>query len=330
MHDVLRFWCERGVDGFRIDVVHKLAKDPNLRDATPGEPTPYEDWRPQIHERLRRLRKVVDDYPDRMLVGEVYLLDLERVVAYVNSGDELHLAHNFVFLKLPWDAAAFRGAIDGFQALSSKVSWPAWFLSNHDNARVASRFDDDGHGAARARAVLLILYALRGTPFIYQGEELGLPDADIPPDRVVDVDGRDPERAPLPWLPPSEAGPGAGFTTGEPWLPLHAYAETLNVAVQDAAPASTLNLTRRLAALRADTPSLQTGPRIPLDAGPDVLAWRRDPEIVAAVNFAAAPRRLPAGDGAELLLSSDPARSAGARTDPRPAEAVLLRIVPAS
>src|SRR3954449_2281143 len=98
MHDVMRFWLDRGVDGFRIDVVHKLAKDPELRDAVPGAPSPYEDWRPTIHERLRRLRAVVDEYRERMLVGEVYLLDLQRIVAYVNSGDQLHLAHNFVFL----------------------------------------------------------------------------------------------------------------------------------------------------------------------------------------------------------------------------------------
>src|SRR3954449_7239593 len=224
MHDVMRFWLDRGVDGFRIDVVHKLAKDPQLRDARPGEPVPYEDWQPTIHERLRRLRAVVDEYPDRMLVGEVYLLDLARVIAYINSGDELHLAHNFTFLKLPWDAAAFRSSIDGFEALASDAAWPAWFLANHDHPRVASRFDQDGQGQARARAVLLMLYALRGTPFVYQGEELGLPDAEIPPDRVVDVDGRDPERAPIPWRPPSEAGPGAGFTAAdaEPWLPLGA------------------------------------------------------------------------------------------------------------
>src|SRR5262249_23528080 len=154
-HDVLRFWCDRGVDGFRIDVAHKLAKDPLLRDRAPGTRVPYEDWEPQIHERLRRLRDVVDEYPDRMLVGEVYLLDLERVVTYINTGVELHLAHNFVFLQLPWDAGAFRRSIDGFEGLSTEHAWPAWFLANHDHARVASRFDHDGLGAARARAVLL-------------------------------------------------------------------------------------------------------------------------------------------------------------------------------
>src|SRR3954469_496243 len=326
MHDVLRFWCERGVDGFRIDVVQKLAKDPRLRDARPGEPVPYEDWQPTIHERLRRLRAVVDEYPDRMLVGEVYLLDLQRIVAYINSGDQLHLAHNFVFLRLPWDAAAFRAAVDGFQALASAAAWPAWFLANHDHPRVASRF-----GPAHARAVLLMLYALRGTPFVYQGEELGLPDAEIPPERVVDVDGRDPERAPIPWRP----GRGAGFTTGEPWLPLVADADELCVERQADDLRSTLTLTRRLAALRAADPVLQHGEQRSLDAGEDLLAWERTgPErrVLAVVNFAAEarPLRLPAGlpDRGTIELSTDPDRPAGeiglADLVLGPAEALLI------
>jgi alpha-glucosidase len=338
MHDVLRFWCERGVDGFRIDVAHKLAKDPQLRDVRPGAPPPNEDWQPTIHERLRRLRDVVDEYPDRMLVGEVYLLDVQRVIAYINSGDELHLAHNFTFLHLPWDAAAFRASIDGFEALASEAAWPAWFLANHDHPRVASRFDEDGQGPARARAVLLMLYALRGTPFIYQGEELGLPDAEIPPDRVVDVDGRDPERAPIPWRPPSQAGPGAGFTTGEPWLPITGAAEELNAQRQASDDASTLALARRLAWLRRDEPVLAAGEQRTVDAGDDLLAWLRTGDdgaaVLAIVNFAAEPRAVvaPPGLAAEgtLLLSTDPARDDGALVldglDLAPGEGVLVRI----
>ena len=335
MHDVLRFWCERGVDGFRIDVVHKIAKDPELRDPLPGEPVTWEDWRPAIHERLRRLRAVVDAYPDRMLVGEVYLLDLERIVAYVNTGDELHLAHNFVFLHLPWDAAAFRGAIDTFEALSSKSAWPAWFLANHDHPRVASRF-----GPRQARAVLLMLYALRGTPFVFQGEELGLPDAEIPPEAVVDVDGRDPERAPIPWRPPSTAGPGAGFTTGAPWLPVTSTAEELSVERQAADPHSTLALTRRLAVLRASEPALQTGDQDSIEAGENVLAWLRlgvndhGTRLLALVNFNEHERDFDCppdlvGD-ARLELSTDPGRGEGRvaldELRLRPAEGLILRL----
>src|SRR4051795_11724162 len=230
-----------------------------------------------------------------MLVGEVYLLDLHRLVAYVNSGRELHLAHNFTFVRLPWSAAAFRENIDGWEAAATDVAWPAWFLANHDHPRVASRFDDEGLGPARARAVLLLLYALRGTPFVYQGEELGLPDATIPPDRVVDVDGRDPERAPVPWERPSVAGPGAGFTTGTPWLPLVEDAERLAAAAQRDDPASTLALARRLAWLRRGDRALQVGGQRTLDAGEDLLAWVRALDgagWLAVVNFATRPRRL--------------------------------------
>jgi alpha-glucosidase len=346
MHAVLRFWLDRGVDGFRLDAIPVIAKDPELRDAgdAPTGPSGPEDvdaprrrdqdW-DTIHDRLRGIRRVVDEYADRMLVGEVYLFDLQRIVSYVAGADQLHLAHNFVFVLLPWDAERFRSAIDGFEAAAAGTAWPAWFLENHDSARVATRFDEDGHGPARARAAAVMLYALRGTPFVYQGQELGLPDAAIAPERVVDVDGRDPQRAPLPWRPPSLAGPGAGFTSGEPWLPLVADAERLNVESQAADPRSTLSLVRRLAALRAATPALQTGAQRTLDAPAGVLAWVRDGDgqrLVVAVNFSTAPVPLGAvGRGATLVLSSDPDRAEGEADGEAlvlgPSEAVVLRSV---
>jgi alpha-glucosidase len=314
MHDVLRFWLDRGVDGFRLDAIHKIAKDPLLRDNTGAARRHDQDWE-TIHERLRGIRRVVDAYADRVIVGEVALDDLHRVVAYLASGDQLHLAHNFVFAHLPWDADAFRTAIADFEALAEQTAWPAWFLSNHDLPRVATRF-----GLHRVRAAALILYALRGTPFVYQGEELGLPDAVVPADRVVDVDGRDPQRAPMPWGP----GPAAGFTRGEPWLPVVAEAERLNVERQAADPASMLSFVRRLAALRADTPALQTGAQRMLDAGPGVLAWERtagDERLLVAVNFDDAPRPLPFTG--ELLLSTGPSRATAGEL--AGSEGVLIR-----
>ena len=237
------------------------------------------------------------------------------------------MAHNFLFAELPWSPEAFAASIEDFEELAEQIAWPAWFLSNHDMPRVASRFDEGGQGAARARALLLVLYALRGTPFIYQGEELGLPDAVIPPERVVDVDGRDPERAPIPWRPPSEAGPGAGFTDGEPWLPLVEDAESLCVERQAADPASTLSLTRRLAALRAAEPALQGGDQRPCDLGDTVLAWTRGDTFLVAVNFATEPVEVALPDGAELVLSTDPERAEGeAPATLQPAEGVLLRL----
>jgi alpha-glucosidase len=168
MHDVLRFWLDRGIDGFRLDAIVKIAKDPELRDNGAGALRHHENWG-TIHDRLRGIRRVVDEYPDRMIVGEVDAWDLHGLVSYLNTGDQLHMAHNFLFAELPWRPEAFASAIEDFEALAEQVAWPAWFLSNHDMPRVASRFDEGGHGPARARALLLALYALHLLPVNYAG-----------------------------------------------------------------------------------------------------------------------------------------------------------------
>ena len=292
MHDVLRFWLDRGVDGFRLDAIVKLGKGPALNEDAPV-----------IHDRLRAIRRVVDAYPERMLVGEVYLFNTARLAAYVEP-DQLHMAHNFIVAQLPWDADAFRTAIE-----TAPGDWPPWFVGNHDMPRPASRL-----GPRQARAALLLLYALRGTPFIYQGEELGLPDATIPPERIVDVDGRDPERAPIPWRP----GPGRGFTTGEPWLPFPKHPDALT---QERDGDSPLALTRALAKLRRETPALQGGEQRLLDAAPGVLAFTRGEDILVVVNFRGEPAPMPAGG--ERMLSSVAGRRAGALA---PYEAAVLKL----
>ena len=201
-----------------------------------------EDW-PEVHEILRRFRRTLDAYDDRMAVGEVYLLDLERLARYYGSGqDEFHLAHNFVFQSQPWKAEAFRSVVDEFNTLLPADAWPAWMLGDHDVSRIASRYDEGGNGQARARVAAIMLLTLRGTPFVYMGDEIGQADGEIPPDRVVDVDGRDPERSPMQW----DGSPGAGFSTGDPWLPVGSQAGTVNVAAQRDDPASMLSLYRRL------------------------------------------------------------------------------------
>ena len=244
---------------------------------------------------------------------------------YLESGQQLHLAHNFVFIDQEWDAETYATSIADFEALAEETAWPAWFLANHDNPRPASRFDHDGLGAARARAILVMIYALRGTPFVYQGEELGLPDAEIPPERVVDVDGRDPERAPIPWTPEA---PGFGFSTGEPWLPFVAEAATLNAQTQAEDPRSTLALTRAIARLRAGSEALLTGEQKPYDAGDGVLAWTREgggERLLVAVNFTA--EKQPLAAHGELVVSSDPDREgASAPLELGPSEALLLRL----
>jgi alpha-glucosidase len=315
MLDTLRFWLDRGVDGFRIDVVHRLGTTPDPPAGT-RRWSQTQEW-PHGHEILRRVRRVLEEYEDRMAVGEVYVLDQARLVRFVNPGDELHLAHNFVFLNTPWRAERFAQVIDEFALLVSDAAWGSWGLNNHDHSRVATRYAGGGDGTRRARAAAVLVLTLRGTPFLYQGEELGLPDADVPPERVVDVDGRDPARAPMPWRRPSDAGPGAGFTRGEPWLPIVAGAEHLAVAAQTDDPASTLSLYRRLIALRRESPALHSGFQRRLEGGADVLAYERTAageRLLVAINFASGARPL-AVDGlgglaATVLISTDPHRPA--------------------
>ena len=339
MHDTVRFWLDRGVDGLRLDAIIKVAKDPQLGD-TRGHSRPrHEDWE-TIHDRLARLRAVVDEYDDRMMVGELWTQDLSRFVTFL-AGDGMHLAHNFEFVDLPFDSAAYREFIDRFASLTESVAsaWPCWFLENHDLPRVASRFDDGGVGSARARAVLLMLFTLRGTPFVYQGQELGLPDAVVPPDRVVDVDGRDPQRAPIPWRRPSESGAGAGFSSGRPWLPIVDDAEARCVDSQEDDPASTLHLARRLGRLRREIRALQTGSQRTVDAGPGVLAYLRQLEhesYLIMMNFGTGAVT-PCVDSelaheAVVVCSSATSAATGATVTLReialdPGEAVLLRLL---
>ena len=317
MHDTLRFWLDKGVDGFRIDVAHKIGKDPALAD-NPADVEEFtaldpmrrhdEDW-PSVHERLAAIRRVVDEYPGRMIVGEVYILDLERLMDYVNAPGGLHLSHNFVFLHQPWDADAFRKLLEEMEELRSPAAWAAWFLNNHDHSRVATRY---GPHAVRAAAMLVL--TLRGTPFLFQGEELGLPDAAVSPEQEVDVDGRDPERAPIPWEPPSTGGPGAGFSSGAPWLPITPDAERLNAATQSEDPGSTLSFYGRLIRLRKEAACLQSGSIELLSSDKDVLGYVRgeaEQRMLVVINFSDAEacfEGAPAGfqGTAHIALSTDP------------------------
>jgi alpha-glucosidase len=301
MHGTLRFWLDRGVDGFRIDVIHRIAKDPLLRDnppsATPGpgyggQRHVHDENHADVHAYLRGIRAVLDEYPERMTVGEVYIMDPAQAAAYYGRGDELHLAFNFSFLRSPWDAAAFAREIAAFDALVPVDGWPDVVLSNHDVPRHATRYDDPEHGEARARAAALLLLTLRGTPFLYYGEELGMRNSEIPRERMRDPLAitlhpslsRDPERTPMQW----SAGANAGFTTGEPWLPIAADAARRNVDAQRADRASLLWLYKDLLALRRATPALEGGAYRALDAKPGVLVYERHQgasRALVALNF---------------------------------------------
>jgi alpha-glucosidase len=303
---ILRFWLDRGVDGFRIDVAHALYKDPELRDEE--EPFPAtafsSDWRrgidqPEVHDLYRSWRALVGSYgDDRVLVGEVVFSDPRRLAAYVRP-DELHMAFNFTLLFADWDADEIRAAIDrSREALATVGASPTWVLESHDVTRVPTRYGGGERGRRRARAAALLLLALPGPVFVYQGQELGLEEVELPDDARQDPiffrtngarTGRDGCRVPVPW---DGEPPAYGFTSGEPWLPMPA-SWAGEAAVRD-----------RMRAHYRDALALR--PRGDdfgwLDAPAGALAFERG-DLVCAVNLAAEPFPLPSG---ELVLASDP------------------------
>jgi alpha-glucosidase len=291
MHGVMRFWLDRGVDGFRVDVVHGIGKDPGLPDDPPdtaGIPHAALNDTARTHELVRDMRRLVDSYPgDRLLLGEVYLLSTERVATYYGEGDELHLSFNFPPLYTRWRADRWRAQVaDTHRLIDGRGAWATWVLSNHDNVRHRSRYGSED----RARAALFLLLGLRGSPVLYAGEELGLEDAVVPPERTVDPGGRDGCRAPIPWT--GAADHGWGVT--DPWLPWPPEPDVRNVADLTADPSSIAHLYRRLLAARRASPALRLGDMELLDMGPDVVAWRRGgaagaADRLVAVNMGSSP-----------------------------------------
>jgi alpha-glucosidase len=249
------------------------------------------------------MRALLDSYPgDRMMVGEVFLLDTNLVATYYGSNDELHLSFNFPPLFAPWDADRWRKQLEiTSDALDPVGAWPTWVLSNHDVPRHRTRY---GGGEARARAAAVLLLGIRGTPFLFQGEELGLTDAEVPPDRVVDPGGRDGCRAPVPWEPDA----GHGWGGAEPWLPWPPAAAARSVASQRADEGSILHLYRRMLDLRRASPALRSGSQRLLDGlPPGVLGWERRAEgdrRVVLVNFGPEPATALAVTG-RVQVSSD-------------------------
>jgi alpha-glucosidase len=312
MHGVMRFWLDRGVDGFRIDVVHGIGKEPGLPDDPPkvaGIPHASLNDTARTHELIRGMRKLVDGYPgDRLMLGEVYLLSTRRVATYYGAGDELHLAFNFPPLYTPWDATRWQAQIDDTRRhIDGRGAWATWVLSNHDNVRHRSRYGSEH----RARAALFLLLGLRGSPVLYAGEELGLDDAVVPPDRAVDPGGRDGCRAPIPWT----AAPDHGWGVTDAWLPWPPDAGTRNVESLVADGASIVHLYRRLLAARRASPALLLGDHVDVDAPAGVVAWRRvapdgGDERIVAVNMGGEPAELAVAG--TVLVSSDGAGEGGA------------------
>jgi len=272
MHGVMRFWLDRGVDGFRIDVVHCIGRDPAYPDdEPPWSEIPHcaSNEHPSSHGHIQAMRRLTDGYAGApVLIGETALPGTQWVAPYYGDDDELHLAFNFAATHATWDDAVWRKRIARIEELLDPLgAWPSWVLSNHDISRHRTRH---GGSEARARAAAVVLLTQRGTPFLYAGEELGLEDAIVPPDRVVDPGGRDGCRAPLPWTSAPDRGWGE-----DPWLPFPPDAAARSVEAQRADPASILHLYRRLLRARRASAALAEGAQEMLPAPDGVLAWRR-------------------------------------------------------
>ncbi len=288
MYDVLRFWLNRGVDGFRVDVLARLIKDAQFRDDPlnpdycDGEPPyrrvlpRYSSDQPEVLEITAEMRRVLEEYPgERLLIGEIYL-PVDRLVAYYGPNlTGAHLPFNFNLMWTNWRPEAILRLIRDYEAVLPPGAWPNWVLGNHDQKRVASRL-----GPAQARVAMVLLVTLRGTPTLYYGDELGLENVPIPREQLRDPfgfslpdtgQGRDPQRTPMPW----DNSRNAGFTTGRPWLPLGKEHPAISVEVQKRQSGSMLALTRALLELRHREPSLSLGDWAPLPVDGDVLAYTR-------------------------------------------------------
>jgi len=348
MLDVMRFWLDRGVDGFRVDVMHHLVKDTEFRDNPPNpdwQPgmSPYRELLtthtvdlPEVQEIVALMRGVIEEYEDRMLVGEIYL-PVERLMAYYGaSGQGAHLPFNFQLIRLPWNAKEIATAVERYEGLLPSYGWPNWVLGNHDKPRIATRA-----GAAQARVAAMLLLTLRGTPTMYYGDEIGMRDVPIPAGQVQDPFeknvpglglGRDPVRTPMQWA----ATANAGFSFATPWLPIAADYRAVNVAVQREDAMSMLSLYRRLIELRRTEAALSVGSYAALPTGEDVMAYIRkagECRFLIVLNFSEHPRRFGLADlqaQAYLRLSThlDRARQReGDEISLRANEGVIIELV---
>jgi len=278
--EILRFWLDRGIAGFRIDVAHGIVKDRQLRNNPDPAVSTYNANRDDVHDVFRHWRRLVDGYrPERVLLGETWVMELDRLARFYGNGeDELHLAFNFPFALSPLDADVLRGIVEATEAALPERAWPVWMLSNHDLARFPTRMC--GGDERKARAALFLLLTLRGTPVLYYGDELGMPQARVPPEQERDMAGRDGARTPMPW--------NGGWTN--PWLPL--AAQVAPAATQRDDDGSFLCFCRGLIARRRSSIDLREGLYETLSAPAGVWAFRRGEHTAVAVNLSDEPAEI--------------------------------------
>jgi len=290
MHDIMRFWLDKGVDGFRVDAMWHMVKDAQWRDnpknpeykeymATYEQLLPvYSTDQPEMHDIVARMRQVLDQYDERLMIAEIYL-PVHKLVAYYGTHQkEAHLPFNFMLISLPWDSRQIAAGIDEYEGALPTGDWPNWVIGNHDQPRITSRV---GQGQAGIAAMLLL--TLRGTPTIYYGDEIGMRDVPIPPEEVRDPQGinmpgknlsRDPERTPMQW----DDSTNAGFTKGEPWLRIDRSYVRRNVQAQRGDNHSPLVLFKKLITLRQQEQSLCTGAYRPVYSDHQMIAYIRQAE----------------------------------------------------
>jgi alpha-glucosidase len=324
MLDVLRFWMRRGVDGFRMDVIGLLIKDKDLRDnpANPDAPANllendlhgrqlniYNEDQDEVHEIVKDIRKTLNEFPDRCGIGELWG-PMDRWVRYYGEdSDELHMPFNFRLMWQPWGAKAMRDCVDGMEGALPPFAWPNYVLGNHDQWRLATRFG----GQAQARLAGLLLLTLRGTPTFYYGDEIGLENGAIPPEKIQDPQGlnlgahrsRDVCRTPMQW----NASANAGFSTTEPWLPVTNDYAARNVEAEAADPTSMLSFYRRLFWLRRSSAALHGGSYQAVDVQGNCYAYLRECDSerkLVVLNFDDQPCTVttPLEEKGHLLLST--------------------------
>jgi alpha-glucosidase len=347
MFDVLRFWLARGVDGFRVDVMWLMIKDDQFRDNppnpayTPGSPnnnrqlSVYNANRPEVHDLIREMRAVVDAFPDRVLIGEIYLPIQQLMTYYGKDNSGVNLPFNFQLLQCAWSAPAIAQVLSDYHAALPPGAWPNWVTGNHDQPRVASRV-----GQKQAANAAMLLLTLPGTLTLYYGEEIGMTNVPIPPEEVQDPAeknepgigaGRDPERTPMQW----DETANAGFTSVHPWLPIAADHATANVAAQQNAPASLLSLYRDLIRLRRTHRALIDGAMQSISAAGNILRYQRtnaDESLLIVLNLSHDPATTDAPAG--TILRSTCSRAAGVRTVTnltlQPSEGLLILLDPSA